>query len=102
MAPYIIEYHPYTSEHTPGERVLAVLADGPWRLIAGIGSTQEQARVSLATACVRAIKDDEASPSLERMPADLRADFDAALQANSPGLRAAIERRARASQRVSR
>lgn len=102
MAPYVIEYHPYTSEHTPGERVLAALADGPRRLIAGIGSTREQAHMSLAAACVRALKDDEAPPSPERMPADLRADFDAALQASPPGLRTAIERRARESQRVSR
>jgi len=102
MNPYVIEYHPYTSEHTPGERVLAVLADGPRRLIAGIGDTEEQARLSLAMACVLALKDHEAPPSPARMPADLRADFDAALQSSSQGVRAAIERWGREDQRVSR
>lgn len=102
MTSYVIEYHPYTSEHTQVERVLAALVDGPQGLIAGIGATQGQARASLATACVSALKDHEAPPNPERLPAELRAEFDVALRAKPQHVRAAIERRMSESLRVSR
>lgn len=102
MTPYVIEYHPHISEHTPGERVLAVLADGPQRLIVGGGATQEQARISLAAACVSALKNHETPPNPERLPAELKAEFDVALRAKPQHVRTAIERRMSENLRVSR
>ncbi len=95
MTPYVIEYHPVTSEHTTGARVLVVLADGPHRLIAGIGEDEAEARASLATACVRAFGDDNdpSPPGPERIPAELQPLIDAAMLAAPQATHRGIKRR---------
>ncbi len=100
MTPYTIELHPFTNDPNaqPGaahNRVLAVLADGPMRLIAGIGEDEAEARASLATACVRALGDDSdpAPPALERIPAELRPLIDAAMLAAPQAVHRGIKRR---------